>query len=271
MTSKNILFLGSLLFVLLVTSCVAYFLEKYNPMFSTVSPASAEEVALQEITVPVEIEQVAPKAFDGKIDIDTITPEKNITIAPIPESIQKMPKPSTQEIAVQKEQNRTENEKNQSNIKENIKPILIATKINKEIIPKKQIKKVQKPNIKKVTPKKKIMPAPKTKRKIIIEPVILTRTLNPSLKGSLSYEDKLFLQNIAARAKRNRDLSVLLSTSDITPEKRKYLQKIKAFLKQKGLTSKQVKIEINREKREKKFLFSEQKTDKIELSLIERI
>jgi hypothetical protein len=236
-------------------------------MFSTVSPA-VEEIAVQEITVPVEIEQI-----DGKIDTNTtIHHEKNITLTTVSEIVQKMQKAPAQKTIVQKEQNRTKNESNQSSINKSTKPVVIATKINKDIIPKKQIKKAKKQSIKKVMHKKKIIPAAKEKRKkIVIQPVLLTRTLKPSLTGKLSYADKLFLENIAARAKKNRDLSVLLSTFDITPEKRKYLQKIKAFLRQKGLTSKQVKIEINREKREKKFLFSEQKTDKIELSLIERI
>ncbi len=236
MTSKNILFIGGLLFLLLVTSCVAYFLERYNPHIHNVvyRPSLQNE---KPLVSPVEVSL-------GDIEEE----ERNTSI--LREQITILSKPATEETnrSVPLPKGKT-----------------IATKVvQHKSVPAKKKRRTQK---KKSPLKYVIVP----KRKVIIEPVLWTKELALSPTGRLRQSDKSILMKFAQRAKQNRELSILISTSAMDTKRRSYLRQIRSYLQNRGVLPRQIKIELNREEREKKVVFSEQKRDKIELSLIERI
>ena len=238
MTSKNILVIGLMLFMLLVTSCVAYFLERYNPMIETVTYAQEEQRTFTPViivpepnataTLPAQAEENKTTAA-AAIEKNVTLPEANITIPKVSEPV--------------------------------------ATKINRKIIPKKQKPKRPAP----VRHEKKTKTVVSTKSGIVIEPVLMTETLQASRNGRLDNSVKALLRSVAQKAKAGKDRYILLTTPGITAAKRGYLKHIKAYLLHNGVKPQQIKIKITRAKRGEKYVSSDTQKDTIELSLLERI
>ena len=238
MTSKNILFIGTMLFALLVTSCVAYFLERYNPMIETVTYTQREERTFTPvIIVPEPNATVTLPAEENKTTASAAT-EKNVTVPEANITIPKVSEP-------------------------------VATKINRKIIPKKPKPKPKRPAPVRHT--KKIKPVVSTKSSIIIEPVLMTETLQASRNGRLNNNVKALLRSVAQKVKEGKDRYILLSTPGITATKRVYLKHLKAYLLHNEVKSQQIKIKITRAKNGKKYVSSDTQKDTIELSLLERI
>jgi len=245
MTSKNILFIGGLLFALLVTSCVAYFLERFNPLIHTIKYTTHEKneytpvIILPEpnttVTLPVEENRSLSLPAEQK----EIPTEKPLTpkVPGINESLPKTSQPA-------------------------------AAKKDHKIVPQKR----KHHNTAQLhTKKEKEITAHRHSKGIVIEPVLLTRTLHPSPGGLLYRNDKSLLRDIAQRIRHKGDLYLLLSTFGITPKKRSYMQRLRAYLLQKGVKPQQIKVEIKRASPNKKYIFSDQNKDKIELSILERM
>jgi len=246
MTSKNILFIGTMLFALLVTSCVAYFLERYNPMIETVTYTQSEQRTFTPVIIVPEPNATLPIPHEENLTTAAaIVTEKNVTrpvILPkkvLPEANKTVPKISEP----------------------------VATKINRKIVPKKQ--KPKRPAHVKYT--KKTKPAVNNKNGIVIEPVLMTKTLQVSRNGRLGNTAKALLRSVARKIKAGKDRYILLSTPGITAAKRGYLKQIKAYLLHKGVKPQQIKIKITRVKSGKKYVSSDTQKDTIELSLLERI
>ena len=245
MTSKNILLYGTLLFLLLVTTCVANFLDKHNLEIRTIEYQAVPQEEVQPVT---EKDQ-----FIQDIPIAALLPEKNTsqketnTSFPSAKSVEKI-------LHKEKERNNTVVFKTPTDTKAHtVVQKKVSAQRKKRVIKKKQ--------------PLKIVPS----RKIVIEPVLITKTLSCSKSGKLYRWDKPFLQDIAQKAKKNRDLFVLLHSSHITPVKRSYLQHIRAYLIKKGVASNQIRIEVDTIEKSTAIVFSDKAKNNIELSLLERI
>ncbi|RUM67014.1 MAG: hypothetical protein DSZ05_03350 [Sulfurospirillum sp.] len=246
MTSKNILFIGALLFTLLVTSCVAYFLERFNPLIQTLPYATPQQKSYKQVVIIPE--QNTTVSLSGENDTSNAIIKTDI------ETVFADPVIKTEE---QTETNRTIPKISQQ----------IASRVDTKIIPKEEKRHrsiiVNQPKTQK--------PVIVRKKGIVIQPVLLSKVLNPSRSGQLYRTDKTLLQDIAHKMKRDKNLYIVLSTLGITPKKRNYLKSVKTYLLEKGVKPGDIKLEINREDNYKKYVFSDRGKDKIELLLLERI
>lgn len=268
MTSKNLLFTGALLFLLLVTSCVVYFLERFNPFIHKVAYTEYETLSPEA--------NLSQTVFTEKIAIDTIKTvendlsDSNTTSSQTP-PVQAMRENSqnttTGMSVVNNERNTTEKHKN----------VKLATKIDTTRIPETVtaavVTKVKKPAMKKkvrhVVRKKSTNR--QTKEKIVIEPVLLSKELHVSPSGKLYRWDRTFLRDIAQKIKQNKKRYIALSVTDKDATIRTYVRNIRAYLLKMGLHKEQIKIKFKNRKQTNKYVFSDQKRDTIEFSLVERI
>ena len=273
MTSKNLLFTGALLFLLLVTSCVVYFLERFNPFIHKVAYTEYETLSVNE--------NISQTIFAEKVAIDTIeTIENNFSDINTTST-------EVKPIHIAKEQSQNHPEKTMAQKKEDINNskepeiIKLATKIDMTPIPEhittstKEIKKVQKSLLKRKknlrSSKKKVLSTPNKSKKIIIEPVLLTKELQVSPSGKLYRWDRTFLHDIAQKIKQNKKRYVTLLVTDKDATKRNYVRNIRAYLLKMGISKEQIKIKFKNRKQTNKYVFSDQKRDTIEFSLVERI
>ena len=248
MTSKNILFIGAILFLLLVTSSVTYFLDEYNPLIETVTYEQEEQHTLRP---PVVIAQETNTPHMLPLEENrtaAIVQEHNMTSALI------QPKKTLPEV-------------NQT-IPETSKPLL--TKIERKIviIPKREKTKHRVP-VKHV--KKYKTSSLRKKSAVIIEPVVMTKTLQVSRTGRLNSRTKTLLRTVARKVKTGKGRYIRLATQDITAGKRNYLKELKSYLLHKGVSPGQIEIKITRTTNKKKYVFSDIQKNIIEFSLLERI
>ncbi len=255
MRSDNVLWLGMLLFLLLVTSCVVHFIDNYNPHIQRVvhvqnnsSTQSVDDPFSKDVQIDTFIGDELQKGLESlTIPKSNNTSEVNITenisISDIVQSSVKIDK------------------KEQQNIK-------IPNKIDKNIIPKKE--KISKKPIyrKKIVQNRQNS---KKNQKIFIQPVIITKDFYLRRDKKLIGDERAFLKSIAKRVLNDNSLFIQINTGYITPLKREYLQQISRYLRKNGLKTSQFEIITEKTKNKQNIVEPDSKNDFIELLLIERI
>jgi hypothetical protein len=276
MSSKNLLLLGSLLFLLLVTLCSVAFIERYNPLMQTVSDEDlvSEEIASKQDT------PASADLFTEEIPIAT-TPQPPHTPLITEENISQIPQPTTSKL-----------ETNVS-VEDNLSsaPLhVIAPKIDLDKLSltttthamesNKTVRTIHKsePKVRKYRKRKqkRVITAPiLQKDKIEIEPVILNRRLHVSTTGKLHRWDKTFLNDLAHRFKQNRRLLLeLYTTTPVSAPTRIYMQNIRKYLIKHGVEAENIKLIVRKERKKRGIVITDDNHNKqksIELALIERM
>ncbi len=246
MTSNNVLWLGMLLFLLLVTSCVVHFIDTCNPNLTQIAQIESK---------PPEDLQIDP--FSKDVQIDSF----------IGDELQK----GLENLTIQSVNN-DKNETNETNItkipiKKEQPPIKIPNKIDKNIIVKKEVKNEKTKKRKKVL-KEHVL---KRDKRLLIESILKTREFFITKNAKLAKDDKRFLNKIAKTVKSDSSLIIKIKTAHITPSIRKYLQQIVKYLKDKGLKSSRIEIITESSKNKKNIVKINNKKNSVELLLTERI
>ncbi len=256
MSSKNVLWLGSLLFLLLVTSCIAFFIDRFNPQITAVSYSSApsahqprDKTAEDRFTEHVTIATMPEAEESNRTTLlspqvpDTETKSKPLTVPAKAASSATAPRP----VAPASQ--------GKPPVQQHLK--VPGTK------PRKQHKK---------TPPAAVDLKIKTTPALIVEPVLQSEMLTPSRSGKLYRRDRLKLSKIATRTLRNRELAIVLrSDRPPTPQMKRYLTNIVHYLRRYGLSEKRIRIEATSHATESGAVRFDKKNGKIELLLIERI
>ena len=255
MSSKNVLWLGSLLFLLLVTSCIAFFIDRFNPQITAVS---------YRATPPIHQSHgnIAEDRFTEHVTIATMpeAEESNRTVLPaphVPESETKS-KPLTVPAKAASSAAATPPVAPASQRKPSIQQHLKmpGTKPHKQH---------------KTTPSATVDLKIKTTPALIVEPVLQSEMLTPSRSGKLYRRDRLKLSKIATRTLRNRELAIVLrSDRPLTPKMKRYLANIAHYLHRYGLSEKRIRIEATSHATESEAVHFDKENGKIELLLIER-
>ncbi len=257
MTSNNVLWLGMLLFLLLVTSCVVHFIDNYNPHIQQITHIQSDS-----------LERSSNDPFSKDVEIDTFIGDE------LQKGLEKLTIPASKiYISDMNDSNKNilstdlKTQNSSISVKSEQPPLKIANKIDKKIIPKKEktVKKAPK-KIKTVKKPKKV----KKVRKISIESVILTKELYPKHTNLVTME-RTFFNDIIKRVKNDENLFIKINCGHITPKMRRYLQKIVAYLRKNGLKSSQIKIVTEKLKNKQNIVETNGRNDFMELSLIERI
>ncbi len=242
MTSKNILWLGSLLFALLCTSCIAWFLDKHNPQIQQVDYQSSTNNTI-----------VVDDPFAQKVEIDEF----------ITDHIKKEAKELNQALISQKDIKEENNSLAKTKVK---KPILIANKIDQKIIPKtKPVKKVQKI-------KREIKKEPfyhNTKKIIQIEPLLYTIELDTK-KNYLTKENKSILHDFVIEAKKHPFSKIKIDLPNLTIKNRNYLKAIKRYFYKNSINPKRVYVKVQKSTFPVQIV-KNQKSTSVEILLIERL
>lgn len=264
MSSKNLLLLGSLLFLLLVTVCSVFFLDKYNPLMQSVT--ESEPIT----TTPADLfPQEIPIATASQTVVNTSLPEKNITTAP-----------AEPEVPAKHEANTTDQTPSLHTVAPKIDRTKIpAATLRKPKIPEQPLpaiaeSKTTPEKIKKrvIQPKYSTLEVTESSQSIYIEPVILNKTLHVSESGNLHRWDKTFLNDLAKRIKRGQNLILKVNaTTPVTSQKRKYMQNIRRYLISRGVPSRKIKLIILKRTKGHEIIITDNRKEKIELALIERI
>ena len=268
MTSKDVLFFGLLLLLLLVTSCIGYFWDRYNPEIVTVTSPAPTTLAQVETTA-LKPKETNTSPFIRQIPIttlQTVTDETNRS-----QSVKTTA--SVHSIQPKKETGMpTEITSKQSSSKQHpLREKRIASD-KKRHKTKRHITVTHKAqHIEKASHRKTAFAKVKPKRKVEIESVLDTRELSIDHNAKLSPALRTYLSTIAHKAYRDSRLKIRLVTSDIDERSRIFLQKIRRYLIARGAAAKQIELKIKRKKQNRKYVVSNQKRDTIEVSLIERI
>lgn len=254
MTSKYILLLGSLLFLLLVTSCIAFFLDRYHPNLIVQMPG-------EEMPLPVtqKRSQSLPSNENGdlflhEIPIDTL--EENASSQTAPAAAPKTevatsavsPAPTIEHNATHRPSKSVKSAKEASSIPtKHTTAKQIAAKKGAETSVPKQPGPVseRKAAPKAPTVKQKHHPKPlsQKRQKVIIEPVLLVKSLAVSPSGRLYRWDKPLLEDVARLVKADRRRSVELKAASATRKSHTYLQHIRHYLINHGVPGNRIRSE----------------------------
>ena len=263
MTSKDVLFFGLLLLLLLVTSCIGYFWDRYNPEIVTVTPPAPTTLAQVETTSPKPKES-NESPFMQQIPIttlQTVTAETNksqtvkTAVAAHTLRPKKITEVPTKMISKQQTVNRQQNSLNKKPHETNRHRAATHKAKSRE----------------KATHRKTAFVKTELKRKVEIESVLDTHDFPVDQNAKLSHSLRAYLVAIAHKAHQNPRLMIKLVTSKTDERHRRFLQKIRRYLLRQGVTAQQIELKIKRKKQNRKYVVSNQKRDTIEVSLIERI
>ncbi len=244
MTSKNILWLGSLLFALLCTSCIAWFLDKHNPQIQQVNyqNTTRDTIALEK------------DPFAQDVEIDEFIGEH------IKKEAAQLDHPLLSDIQTK--------ENNHSISKPKIKkPILIANKIDHTIIPIKKPVIKQKKSEKLI--KKQTHHVYKSHKAIEIEPLLYTMELS-SDANHLNNKDKMMLNILIKKAKQHPFSRIKIDLAKLSTKSRKYLKAIKRYFYKNGIDTQRIYVKVEKSTFPVQIV-KKQKNTSIEILLIERL
>ncbi len=248
MTSKNILLYGAMLFLLLVTLCSAYFLDRYNPLIHTVNIPQISDCEIA--TLPSgEDPFIQSIPIDILSDTNLTQPEKRSdTNASLPA---KAPVPRVIPAKIDYTLVKKEEKAASSRTKTPANHMTAAT-----VPPQKRIR----------TKSRK-----EPQKRIVIEPVVLTKTMQVSASGKLYRWDKPFLSDIVQKLKRDKNLYVTITSAHTGNADRRYIQNLRRYLISHNIPKNRIRIRIAPTKSRTKIIPSDSSGHTIELSLIERI
>ncbi len=257
MTSKNVLLMGVLLFLLLVTLCSAFFWDRYNPDIETVNPGQSETAVSPSSFHTNTMEE----SFVEEVPIRTIPKTNSSLTVSVPKEPLKKPSPGKTVI-----------KEHPASIR-NVHAEINATDTKHQIASDRNESLRQTPSVQKNPPVKgKTSPAQESgakKKKIIIEPVVETKVLTVSRSGQLFRWDRPYLKDLARQLKEQKNLYVVLRTPHITDVKRRYMQHIRDYMVKLGINPKRIKM-VTKAKATKVSL-TETQNNHVELLLTERM
>ncbi len=247
MTSKNILWLGSLLFILLTTSCIAWFIDKHNPEIKHVDYQTSTNNTIQIQTDP----------FAKDVQIDEFIGKH------IKEEIAHIEIPVTDTI----ENNTSTPKKVQK--KQEKKPVLIATKIDKSIIPVSTKISQKKALIKKIPSVDKKVHY-NTPKQFEIEPLLATMQLDIAKDTTLHTKQKHLLNSLIHKAKQHPNAHLKIELSKLSYTNKTYLKAIKRYLQKRGISARRIHTKIATSAYPIQIVKIHH-NDSVEISLIERL
>ena len=258
MTSKNVLLLGSLLFLLLVTLCSVFFWDRYNTEIATVNLTEPQtDTALTSSSMQPQSEE---KHFVEEVPIQSMVARHVAQQAEkAPEQRAAVTSPSETTAPTTTESPRTAQTK---------QPEVNTTLLQKPSQQNMQSspKVIQQPN----TEKPSKVPKKQKQKRVIIEPVVDTKLLTVSPSGNLYRWDKPWLRDLARRIKSQKNMQVHLKTDHMTPLKRTYMQHIRDYLVTQGIDARRVII-VSEANRSTNIVHTNTQNNQIELLLTERM
>ncbi len=272
MSSKNLLLLGSLLFLLLLTACSVFFIDRYNPLMQNdmrYEPIMEEGTQLQDSdtgrfseTIPIATETEGTAEHTGTESDVTQSQQQQHETSPQTEANLSHPAPPAlrtiaPEIDLSRVPEADEMRARQQSAGE--KRVHAAARSVKR---KKRI----------AQPKRSGMKPDRSGGAILIEPVLLEKALTISPGGGLYRWDRTFLSDLADRMKRNRTLSLkVVTATPVATEKRVYMQNIRRFLIDRGVAPQRIRLIVQKRRKRSPVVITDNREESVELVLIERI
>lgn len=214
--SKNVLWLGLLFVLLLITFCITHYINQFHPNIQTVTTAQPEIID----------ETYEKEKEDIQLQMQQADDNAYMQVVKLVEQEEKDIQDAFNEALLQ--------EQNRSQEPLHVKPAASAPVIHTV---KKVVKKEKKPLVK----PKRVVKSIKKPKKVIIESVVAVQILTANSSQKLPYYDRYKLKKLAQLLKRDRTLIVRIE-SDTNLKK---IALIKRYLYSLGITSKRLEIQKN--------------------------